>query len=53
MKVSKVLEPIVIIIIFQVPMPDKEPNTVIDVQKVGYILQGRTIRPAAVGVSRK
>jgi molecular chaperone GrpE len=39
--------------LFQVPMPDKEPNTVVDVQKVGYILHGRTIRPAAVGVSRK
>eukprot|EP00088_Acartia_fossae_P012397 TRINITY_DN16390_c0_g1_i1.p1 TRINITY_DN16390_c0_g1~~TRINITY_DN16390_c0_g1_i1.p1 ORF type:complete len:252 (+),score=54.63 TRINITY_DN16390_c0_g1_i1:55-810(+) len=39
--------------LFQVPMPDKDANTVIDVQKVGYILQGRTIRPAAVGVSRK
>jgi len=39
--------------LFQIPAPDKEPNTVMDVQKVGYILQGRTIRPAAVGVSRK
>merc|ERR1712117_326457 len=39
--------------LFQIPSPDKEPNTVLDVQKVGYILQGRTIRPAAVGVSRK
>lgn len=39
--------------LFQVPMPDKDPNTVIDVQKIGYILQGRTIRPAAVGVSRQ
>jgi len=39
--------------LFQIPMADKEPNTVLDVQKVGYILQGRTIRPAAVGVSRK
>merc|ERR1711997_1103498 len=39
--------------LFQIPAPDKEPNTVLDVQKVGYILQGRTIRPAAVGVSRK
>merc|ERR1712203_1053333 len=39
--------------LFQIPDPDKEPNTVMDVQKVGYILQGRTIRPAAVGVSRK
>ena len=40
-------------IYWQIPAPDKEPNTVVDVQKVGYILQGRTIRPAAVGVSRK
>ena len=39
--------------LFQVPMPDKEPNTVIDVQKVGYSLHGRTIRPALVGVSKK
>jgi len=39
--------------LFQIPVPDKEANTVVDVQKVGYILQGRTIRPAAVGVSRK
>ena len=38
--------------LFQIPAPDKEPNTVLDVQKVGYILQGRTIRPAAVGVSK-
>jgi len=39
--------------LFQIPAPDQEPNPVLDVQKVGYILQGRTIRPAAVGVSRK
>ncbi len=39
--------------LFQVPLPDKEPNTVIDVQKVGYTLKGRTIRPALVGVSKK
>lgn len=39
--------------LFQAPIPDKEPNTVIDVQKVGYTLRGRTIRPALVGVSRK
>ena len=29
---------------FQVPMPDKEPNTVFDVQQTGFILNGRTIR---------
>merc|ERR1712227_1074268 len=39
--------------LFQIPAPDKEPNTVLDVQKIGYILHGRAIRPAAVGVSKK
>lgn len=39
--------------LFQVPAPDKEVNTVVDVQKVGYSLRGRTIRPALVGVSKK
>jgi molecular chaperone GrpE len=29
---------------FQVPMPDKEPNTVFHVQQTGFILNGRTIR---------
>ncbi|KAG0001280.1 Mitochondrial matrix cochaperone [Entomortierella chlamydospora] len=35
---------------FQVPMPDKEPGTVFDVQKVGFMLKGRVLRPAQVGV---
>ena len=39
--------------LFQILDPDKEPNTVVNVQKVGYSLHGRTIRPASVGVSRK
>ena len=39
--------------LFQVPVPDKDPNIVMIVQKVGYSLQSRTIRPALVGVSRK
>lgn len=39
--------------LFQVSAPDKEVNIVIDVQKVGYALHGRTIRPALVGVSKK
>jgi len=39
--------------LFQMPSEDKEPNTILNVQKVGYILHGRTIRPAKVGVSRK
>merc|ERR1719367_1734196 len=39
--------------LFQVPAPDKDPNLVMVVQKPGYSLQGRTIRPALVGVSRE
>jgi len=39
--------------LFQIPVPDKEPNIVMDVQQIGYSLHGRTIRPAKVGVSRK
>jgi len=39
--------------LFQIPAPDKEPNIVMDVQKIGYSLHGRTIRPALVGVSKK
>lgn len=38
---------------FQVQNVEMEPNTVVDVQKVGYLLHGRTIRPALVGVSKK
>ncbi|CCX32097.1 GrpE-domain-containing protein [Pyronema domesticum] len=36
---------------FQVPMPDKEPNTVFHVQQTGFLLNGRTIRAAKVGVT--
>lgn len=39
--------------IFQIPNPNVDANTVLDVQKTGYILHGRTIRPAMVGVSKK
>jgi len=35
---------------FQVPMPDKEPNTVFHVQQTGFLLNGRTVRAAKVGV---
>ena len=30
--------------VFQVPMPDKEPGTVFNVQEIGFALNGRTIR---------
>ena len=36
--------------IFQTAMPDKEAGTVFTVEKVGYLLNGRIIRPAQVGV---
>jgi molecular chaperone GrpE len=38
--------------LFTIPNPGVDPNTVLDVQKIGYILHGRTIRPAMVGVSK-
>ncbi|VAW33539.1 Heat shock protein GrpE [hydrothermal vent metagenome] len=36
----------------QVPNPDLQPNTIIDVFQKGYILNGRLIRPAMVVVSK-
>jgi len=36
--------------VFQVPMRDKEPGTVFDVQQIGFALNGRTIRAAKVGI---
>ncbi|KDQ10595.1 hypothetical protein BOTBODRAFT_57983 [Botryobasidium botryosum FD-172 SS1] len=38
--------------LYSVPAPPgKEPGTVIDVQKIGYSLKGRTIRAAQVGIA--
>ncbi|KAI8816754.1 GrpE nucleotide exchange factor, partial [Fimicolochytrium jonesii] len=36
--------------LFQAPIPDKEPNTVFEVAKIGYKLGNRCLRPAQVGV---
>ncbi|KAI9021406.1 GrpE-domain-containing protein [Phycomyces nitens] len=36
--------------LFQAPMADKEAGTVFSVQKKGYSLKGRVLRPAQVGV---
>lgn len=36
--------------LFQAPMPGKEAGTVFAVQKLGYTLKGRVLRPAQVGV---
>lgn len=36
--------------LFQAPMPDKEPGTVFNTQKVGYTIKDRVLRAAQVGV---
>ncbi|CAO3599566.1 unnamed protein product [Absidia cylindrospora] len=36
--------------LFQAPMPDKEAGTIFAVQKHGYTIKGRVLRPAQVGV---
>ncbi|OAD06378.1 hypothetical protein MUCCIDRAFT_137733, partial [Mucor lusitanicus CBS 277.49] len=36
--------------VFQAPVPDKEPGTIFVVQKKGYSLKNRVLRPAQVGV---
>ena len=38
--------------LFQQDVPDKEPNLVVVVSKIGYKLHERCIRPALVGVSK-
>lgn len=38
--------------LFEVPTPDKETGTVANIQKIGYRLHQRTLRPALVGVYR-
>ena len=38
--------------LYQVPMPDKEPGTVIDCQKVGFKIKDRVLRAAQVGVAQ-
>ncbi|KAI9509383.1 GrpE-domain-containing protein [Russula earlei] len=39
--------------LYQVPVPDKEPGTVIDCQKVGYTIKDRVLRAAQVGVAQE
>ena len=36
----------------QVPNPDLDPNTIVDVFQKGYVLNGRLVRPAMVVVSK-
>lgn len=39
--------------LYEVPTPDAEPGIIVAVQKKGYLLHQRVIRPADVGVARK
>jgi len=39
--------------LFEVPNPNMEPGLIAHVERGGYQLKGRTLRPARVGVSRK
>lgn len=39
--------------LYEVPNPELETGTVVAVQKKGYLLNHRVIRPASVGVSKK
>ncbi|KAK3094614.1 hypothetical protein FSP39_004070 [Pinctada imbricata] len=50
-KIGDVFDPNFHEALFQVPTPDKEKDSqVADIQKVGYKLHERTVRPALVGV---
>ena len=39
-------------VMFETPMPDKESGTVIQVIEPGYIISGRILRPARVGIAK-
>lgn len=39
--------------LFEVPSVDVDPGTIVNVQKKGYMLHQRVIRPAEVGIARK
>jgi molecular chaperone GrpE len=39
--------------LYQVPVPGKEPGTVIDCQKIGYTIKDRILRAAQVGVAQE
>lgn len=38
--------------LYQAPIPGKEPGTVIDCQKIGYMIKDRVLRAAQVGVAQ-
>ena len=39
--------------LYQAPVPGKEPGTVIDCQKTGYLIKDRVLRAAQVGVAQE
>jgi len=39
--------------LYQVPLPGKEPGTIIDCQKSGYMIKDRVLRAAQVGVAQE
>lgn len=39
-------------VMFEAPMPDKEPGTIIQLVEAGYMLNDRLLRPARVGVAK-
>ena len=36
--------------LYQAPVPGKEPGSVLDCSKIGYMIKGRLLRAAQVGV---
>lgn len=51
--VDEVFDPNVHMALFEMPVEGKEPGTVAQVLKVGYMLNDRVLRPADVGVVKK
>ncbi len=39
-------------VMFETPVPDKETGTIIQVMEPGYIINGRILRPARVGIAK-
>jgi molecular chaperone GrpE len=39
--------------LYQAPVPGKEPGTIIDCQKTGYLIKDRVLRAAQVGVAQE
>jgi molecular chaperone GrpE len=51
--VDEPFDPNVMMALFEMPVPDKEPGTVAQVVKTGFMLNDRVLRPADVGVVKK